>query len=105
MTKITFIERNGATHVVNASADGTIMQAAKAANVPSILADCGGACACATCHVVVDTEWFGRLPAATDVERQMLEFAVGAEPNSRLSCQIAVTEALDGLILRLPADS
>lgn len=105
MIKIIFIERNGATHVVNASTDGTIMQAAKAANVPGILADCGGACACATCHVVVEPEWFGRLPPATDVEQQMIEFAVGAEPTSRLTCQIQVTDALDGLILRLPADS
>ncbi len=105
MIKITFIERNGTTHVVNASTDDTIMQAAKAANIPGILADCGGACACATCHVIVEPEWFGRLPAAADVERQMIEFAVGAEPTSRLTCQIQVTDTLDGLILRLPADS
>jgi 2Fe-2S ferredoxin len=105
MTKIIFIERNGLRHEINAGADSTIMQAAKAANVPGILADCGGACACATCHVVVDPEWFGRLPTATDVERQMIEFALGAEPTSRLTCQIQVTEGLDGLILRIPADS
>jgi 2Fe-2S ferredoxin len=105
MIKIIFIERDGSRHEINAAADSTVMQAAKAANVPGILADCGGACACATCHAVVAPEWFDRLPAAADVERQMLEFALGAEPTSRLTCQIQVTDALDGLILRIPADS
>lgn len=104
MPKITYIDTSGKHHVVDASKAATVMQAAKEHDVPGILADCGGACACATCHVVVDPEWVNRLPPAAEVELQMLEFALNREENSRLSCQLRVNEGLDGLIVRVASD-
>lgn len=87
--------------MVDAGAATSVMQAAKDHAVPGILADCGGACACATCHVVVAAEWASKMLPATDVELQMLEFALNREANSRLSCQIKVDQSLDGLIVRV----
>lgn len=81
----------------------SVMEIAVAHNVPGIDADCGGACACATCHVYVDPEWVGRLPAKNEQEQKMLAFAVGVEINSRLSCQITIGSELDGLTVNLPA--
>jgi 2Fe-2S ferredoxin len=78
------------------------MEGAVKNGVPGIDADCGGACACATCHVYVDPAWTAALPAKTDSEEAMLDFALVTSPNSRLSCQIKVTPALDGLIVRVP---
>ena len=80
----------------------SVMEAAVAANVPGIDADCGGACACATCHVYVDESWATRLPERTDIEVKMLEFAVAVRPNSRLSCRLVVGPETEGLTMRIP---
>ena len=79
------------------------MDVAKRYAIPGIEGDCGGACACATCHVYVEGEWFGRLPPMEELERDMLDFAVEPRANSRLSCQIRIDESLDGLVVRIPA--
>ncbi len=80
------------------------MEGAVKNNVPGIDADCGGACACATCHVYVDPAWTEKTGAATSMEESMLDFANELKPTPRLSCQIQVTDALDGLVVRLPED-
>ena len=102
MPKITYIEHDGTQHVVDAKVGQSVMEGAVKNNVPGIDADCGGACACATCHVYVDEAWGGKTGTVSPMEESMLDFAEGVEPNSRLSCQIKVTEALDGLIVRMP---
>lgn len=104
MPKITFIEHNGTPHTVEATDGKSVMQAAVDNNVPGIDADCGGECACATCHVYIDPAWLDRigLPAAGSQEASMLSFAAVTQPDSRLSCQLQVTSALDGLIVRMP---
>lgn len=102
MAKITFIEHDGTTHTVEGRNGKTLMEVATGQNVPGIDADCGGACACATCHVYVDANWLEATGSATAMEQSMLEFAEGVRPGSRLSCQIKVTDKLDGLIVRLP---
>jgi 2Fe-2S ferredoxin len=85
-----------------AAAGWSVMEGAVKNRVPGIDADCGGACACATCHVYVDPAWLDKLPKQQEMEVQMLDFAQEVKPNSRLSCQIKVTSALDGLIVRTP---
>ena len=103
MPKITYIEHTGSKHVVDVSSGLTVMEGARDNNVPGIEADCGGACACSTCHVYVDAAWADKLPAKDDMESDMLDFAW--EPDvvrSRLTCQIKVTDDLDGLIVHLP---
>jgi ferredoxin, 2Fe-2S len=102
MLKITFVEFNGTEHVVDASSDRTVMEAAIKHGVPGIEADCGGACACATCHVYVDPRWSAQVGKPSDNEQAMLEFANDVQDNSRLSCQIQVTPALDGLTVKMP---
>jgi len=102
MPKITFIEHNGSEHIVEAQCDDSVMHAATNNMVPGIDADCGGACACATCHVYVDPSWLAKAGMPDEMEQTMLEFVDQPEGNSRLSCQITVTDALDGLIVRLP---
>jgi 2Fe-2S ferredoxin len=102
MAKITYIEFDGAEHVVDVRDGLSVMEGAIKNNVPGIDADCGGACACATCQVFVDAAWAGRVGARTEIEETMLEFAQGVRPESRLSCQIRVDGALDGLVVHLP---
>jgi 2Fe-2S ferredoxin len=104
MPTITYIEYNGAAHAVDVPVGRSVMQGAVDNNVPGIDADCGGECACATCHVYVDADWLAKvgLPAAGSQEASMLSFAAVAQPDSRLSCQIKVTEALDGMVVRMP---
>ncbi len=102
MPKIKFIEHNGTEHLIAADLNRSAMQAASDHMVPGIIADCGGNCACATCHVYVDPAWESRLTPASDTERAMIECALHVQANSRLSCQIEVTPELDGLVLRLP---
>jgi 2Fe-2S ferredoxin len=103
MPKITYVEHNGKAHTVDAPMGGSVMEGAVKNNVPGIDADCGGACACATCHVYVDPNWTAALGEASETEAAMLEFAAEpVETNSRLSCQMRVTADLDGLIVRLP---
>lgn len=102
MPKITYIEHNGTEHVIDAPADQSVMEVAVKNGIPGIDADCGGACACATCHVYVDPEWTAKTGEADSMEQSMLDFANDLQDNSRLSCQIKVTEELDGLVVRLP---
>lgn len=102
MAKITYIEHSGAEHVVEVKTGLSVMEGAVRNNVPGIDADCGGACACATCHVYVDPDWAEKTGKASAMEESMLDFAENVEPNSRLSCQIRVADELDGLIVRLP---
>lgn len=102
MPKILFIEHNGAEHLVEAECGKSVMQTAVENVVPGILGDCGGSCSCATCHAYVDPRWLAQLPPASEEERLILEGALEQRDNSRLSCQIKVSEALDGMVLRLP---
>ncbi len=104
MPKITFIDHTGQAREVEAKVGQTVMEAAVRNNVPGIVAECGGACACATCHCYVDEAWFDKLPKAGNMEADMLDFASDVKPTSRLSCQITVTEALDGLVVSTPAN-
>ena len=104
MTKITYIEFDGKEHPVEVRNGLTVMEGAIKNNVPGIDADCGGACACATCHVYVDEAWREKTGTASAMEESMLDFAQNVQPNSRLSCQIKVTDALDGLIVRMPEE-
>ncbi len=102
MAKVTYIEHNGAEHVLDVKTGLTVMEAAVKNNVPGIDADCGGACACATCHVYVDGAWQSKTGSKSAMEESMLDFAENVEANSRLACQIKVTDELDGLVVRLP---
>jgi ferredoxin, 2Fe-2S len=102
MPKITYIEFDGREHAVEVKPGLSVMEGAIKNNVPGIDADCGGACACATCHVYVEEAWREKTGTASAMEESMLDFAENVEPNSRLSCQIRVTDALDGLVVRMP---
>ena len=102
MAKITFIQPDGSQLVVEAAPGVTVMEAARLHKVAGIEAECGGACACATCHVYVDDAWAAKSGKAAAMEEDMLDFAFDVRPQSRLSCQIKVTADLDGLILRVP---
>jgi len=100
--KVTYIEDNGAEHVVELGIGWSVMEGAVKNRIPGIDADCGGACACATCHVYVDPAWADKLPPKAEMEEAMLDFAQDPTPNSRLSCQIRATSELDGLVVRMP---
>jgi 2Fe-2S ferredoxin len=102
MPKITYVENDGTEHVVDVKTGLTVMEGAVKNNIPGIDADCGGACACATCHVYVDEAWRDATGKQSAMEESMLDFAENVEPNSRLSCQIRVTDALDGLKVTMP---
>ncbi len=102
MAKITYIHHTGKETTVEVPQGWTVMEGAIKNRIAGIDADCGGACACATCHVYVDPAWLPKLPARQDMEEQMLDFAQDVKPNSRLSCQIKVSSALDGLVVRMP---
>ena len=102
MAKVTYIQFGGQERVVDVEPGLSVMEGAVHNGVIGILADCGGACSCATCHVYVDQAWVDRVPGKEEVEESMLECVMDQQPNSRLSCQIKVTDELDGLIVRLP---
>lgn len=102
MVKITFVQPDGTEQVVDATPGMTVMEAAKLNLVPGIEAECGGACACATCHVYVDEQWRDKTGESSEMEEDMLDFAFDVREESRLSCQIKVTEELDGLVVRVP---
>jgi 2Fe-2S ferredoxin len=101
--KILFEHPDGSTDAVEAQSGGSLMAAATGALVRGIVAECGGGCACATCHVYVEPDWYPRLPAPRETELLMLEGVMEPSPFSRLSCQIQVSEAMHGLRLRVPA--
>lgn len=102
MPKITYVEHNGTRHEVTADSGLSVMEVAVKNMVPGIDADCGGACACATCHVYVDEAWAEKTGKAEAMEESMLDFASEPKATSRLSCQITVSDPLDGLIVHLP---
>ena len=102
MPKVKYIEYNGKEHLADVPLGWSVMEGAVKNLIPGIDADCGGACACATCHVHVDPQWSAKLPPKQDMEETMLDFAQELEPTSRLSCQIKVTAELDGLVVRMP---
>lgn len=103
MITIKFLEHDGTEHLVEGRPKQSLMEAARDNNIDGILADCGGACACATCHVMIGGEWAEKLPSMKDDERFMLEIGVeDPTADSRLSCQISLAEELDGLEVRLP---
>jgi len=102
MPKITYIEHNGKSHTIDVSNGLSVMEGAVQNNIPGIDADCGGGMACATCHVYVKEEWFDKLPKKEDGEEDMIDMA--HEPNkfSRLSCQLSVSDEIDGLVVQFP---
>ena len=102
MARITYIEHDGREHVVEVKTGLSVMEGAVKNGVPGIDADCGGACACATCHVYVDVAWIAVTGLRTGPEAELLEFADGVADNSRLACQIKVSAALDGLRVTMP---
>jgi 2Fe-2S ferredoxin len=99
--RITYFDPTGARHDLDLQAGSTVMEGAIDNGVAGILAECGGACACATCHVYVDDAWLAAIPPISEMEDAMLDSALGRRPNSRLGCQIEVSEDLDGLIVRV----
>ena len=102
MPKITYIESNGKPHTIEAANGLSVMEGAVQNNIPGIDADCGGSMACATCHVYVKEEWFNKLPKKEDGEEDMLDMAFEPKKNSRLSCQLMISDQLDGLVVNLP---
>ena len=102
MAKIKYIEHNGKEHEVNVANGLSVMEGAIQNDIPGIDADCGGGMACATCHVYVKEEWFNKLPQKQEGEDDMLDQAFDPNKNSRLSCQLTVSDELDGLIVNLP---
>ena len=103
MPKITFIEANGNVIETHAENGSTVMETAIMNGVPGIIAECGGACTCATCHCYVDEAWAEIVGPPSMMEEDMLDFAFEVKPTSRLSCQIKVKDELDGLIMRVPS--
>lgn len=102
MAKITFIEADGTTHETEGETGATVMETAIRNGVPGIVAECGGSCTCATCHVYVDEAWTGIVGEPSMMEEDMLDFAYEVQDNSRLSCQIKISDAIDGLVVRVP---
>ena len=103
MSKITYIESSGKSHTVDVKNGLTVMEGAIQNDIPGIDADCGGGMSCATCHVYVKENWFDKLPKKEDGEDDMLDMAFEPNKFSRLSCQIAVTDDLDGLVVKMPS--
>ena len=102
MPHITFVSADGSRHEVDAAAGATVMESAIKHMVPGIEAECGGACACATCHVYVDEAWMAKAGSPEPMEEYMLDFAYDVRPTSRLSCQIKMSDALDGIVVHVP---
>lgn len=102
MTKVIFVEANGNRIEATANVGDTLMQTAVNAGVSAIVAECGGACACATCHCYVADDWRGKLPEPDTMEADMLDFVMNPSERSRLSCQVVVTPEMDGIVIDLP---
>ena len=103
MSKVTYIEHDGKSHTIDIQNGLTVMEGAIQNNIPGIDADCGGSMACATCHVYVKEEWFNRIPKKEDGEEDMLDMAFEPNKFSRLSCQLVVSDELDGLVVNIPS--
>ena len=103
MAKITYVENNGNTHTVEVAEGLTVMEGAIQNNIPGIDGDCGGGMACATCHVYVNDDWFDKITPKEDGEEDMLDMAFEPKKNSRLSCQIIISDELDGLTVSIPS--
>lgn len=103
MARLQFVLPSGEVKIVEAIDGQSLMEAATSEQVPGIVGECGGGCSCATCHLYVDQPWFGALPPMDEMETAMLEAAIEPGPLSRLSCQLKVSAALDGAVLRIPA--
>ena len=103
MTKVTYKDNDGNTKTIEVENGLSVMEGAIQNNIPGIDADCGGSMACATCHVYVEEKWYNKLPKAEDGEVDMIDMAYEPKKNSRLSCQLIVSEELDGLIVTTPA--
>ncbi len=103
MPKITYIDSTGSQKIIDVANGLSVMEGAVQNNIPGIDADCGGGMACATCHVYVKEEWFNKLPKTEDAEQDMIDMAFEPKKNSRLSCQIIVTDELDGLVVTTPS--
>jgi len=104
MIRITFVSSSGKEHQVTAESGERLLEVAQNADQP-LEGTCEGQMACSTCHVIVDADWFGRLPPAREEEEDMLDLAAGATRTSRLACQILLEPSLDGIIVRIPAES
>lgn len=104
MIKITYLNAEGLEHVVEVEPGMTLMEVAMLRNVDGIVAECGGGCSCATCHVYVNDEWYGTFDEPVPEESSLLEFLDGVQPNSRLSCQLQLRADHDGLCVRTPAE-
>ena len=103
MAVIKFVNHDGVVREVDAASGTSLMQVALDNGIDEIVAECGGALSCATCHCYVEESWMSKLPSADPIEKSMLEFALESRENSRLSCQLIVTDELDGLTVQLPA--
>ena len=103
MPKVTFVQKDGSPSEVNAVVGDSVMETAIDNDIDGIVAECGGACSCATCHVYVENGWLDKLPPPDSLEDGMLDCVIDRRPNSRLSCQIRVSDEIDGIVLRVPA--
>ena len=102
MPTVTYTQPDGTTKNIEVKVGQSIKDGAVNNLIPGILAECGGACACATCHIYIDDQWFGKVGPAEDIEKDMLDFAEDVKDNSRLSCQVDMSEDLNGLIVHVP---
>jgi len=102
MPRIVFIEASGRDYEIEAEVGLSLMENAVRNGIDGIVAECGGACSCATCHVYIDKAWLDKVGAPNAIEQEMLDFAYEVVPNSRLSCQISVVDELDGLVVHIP---
>ena len=102
MAKVYFVSASGSEQSVEANEGSSLMQVALDHGIGGIVGECGGGCSCATCHVYVDADWFDRLGPASEIEQGLLDFAIEPRPTSRLSCQIRISDSLDGLRVTMP---
>lgn len=103
MVKVTYVEASGAEHVIDVAVGTTLMEGAVKNGVPGIAADCGGACACATCRVYIDAQWQEKTGPASDIEKPMIEYSEDPDSRVRLSCQIVASDELGGIVVHMPA--
>ncbi len=103
MPRVTYVQPSGETVTVQVPVGDTVMDGALDNNVPGIIGQCGGGCTCSTCHCYIEAPWRQRLPGPGADERELLAYAVDPRPSSRLACQVRLTDALDGLVVRLPS--